>query len=468
VTVAVLDDCPGCGEGAVAMNSLAVRELTGRSRLEEENEEDLQVEWELFECSATTQVSVPPSPSPSSPPPAPMVVLAAPAPEEEAPAPPAPMVALAAPAPEEEAPAPPAPMVVLAAPAPEEEAPAPPAPMVVLAAPAPEEETLLVVTVDPAVVVTTPPAIEEEEEEEKEEENISQLPIGEAPPAPYPPPPPPPQAISAPALEVEFIQQPPPQQEEEQPLLQENNQQKQQNEVETEAVYGLPGDNVLSLPRVGKIGLAVPVDYQPFPEQAFANIACGFGSVSTHFKTHFAALASFLGQNENACGSCLAVRCADPSKCPYGTETVMQVVDTCGSCGVNDVNISPDALKSVMGGDELGDFSDIRVTWKKVACRGKTEGSMYLQLLHGATDNEYYAQMSLSNAAQEISKVHINGQSLLRMSAIGGGRWEWKNNGNKLNLTLPAVLEVAGMDGKVMKMELQKFESQELPLEGQI
>ncbi|KAL4520601.1 hypothetical protein Ndes2526A_g05155 [Nannochloris sp. 'desiccata'] len=76
--------------------------------------------------------------------------------------------------------------------------------------------------------------------------------------------------------------------------------------------------------------------------------------------------------------------------------------------------------------------------------------------------------MSLSNAAQEIAEIRINGQSLTRMTGIGGGRWEWQNNGNKLNMSLPAVLEVTGMDGKVMKMELQKFESQELPSGGQL
>lgn len=505
VTVVVIDDCPGCGEGAVAMNSLAVRELTGRSL----ETEEVQVEWTLFECSATTEVSVPPPPSPRSPPPpapappAPaVVVLATPAPEEELPlqgeevkAAPASSPAVEentvvqvvpTPSPEVEerveerveelVPVPETELLAAVAveetavpvPAPELEVTPQPQPQPQpsqsemtpattpasdLQAPSPEQEPL-VVDVEPLTPIPTV------------EENVTRL-STVAPPAPYPPPPPP-QAAPQAAVEEEIQKQ------QEQAPQQENNQQGQQGEdVETEeAVYGLPGDDVLTLPRVGRVGLAIPFDYQPFPKQAFANIACGFASVSTHFKTHFAGMSSFSGQNENACGSCLAVRCADPSQCPYGTETVVQIVDTCQTCGVNGVNISPDALKAVMWGENFGsgygDFSDVMVTWRKVPCRSKTEGSMYLHVLNGATDNEYYAQMSLSNAAQEIAEIRINGQSLTRMTGIGGGRWEWQNNGNKLNMSLPAVLEVTGMDGKVMKMELQKFESQELPSGGQL
>jgi len=474
------------------MNSLASRELTGRNLKEQESGEELQVEWTLSECSATTQVSVPPPPFPSPPPPAPapeapVVVLAAPAPEEEViqevevkdalasfpaveediigPAAfvPSPEVEeeireqvtpvpsseievveelLSVPVPEEE------PLsvasveesVLMQVPAPElEENPEilleppqfeiiftpPPAASSDLLAPAPEQEPVLIVNSDPVAVATTLPV---------EEEKIEQL----------------------------------PQQKQKQPALQGNIQEKQQSGVENDAVFGLPGDNVRTLPRVGNIGLAFPMDYQPFPAKAFVSIACGFASVSSHFQTHFAGMASFQGQNENACGNCLAVRCANPASCPSGTETVIQVVDTCGTCKENDLNLSSDALKDVMGEEGLGNFLDTRVTWRQVPCKSKTEGSMYLELLHGVTDNEYYGQMSLSNAAQEISTVRINGQSLIRMSGIGGGRWEWLNNGKKLNLSLPAVLEVTGMDGKVMEMELQKFESQELPSGGQI
>jgi hypothetical protein len=297
-----------------------------------------------------------------------------------------------------------------------------------------------------------------------------------APPAPSPPPPPP--SLSQPPQ-----QEPPQQQQRQKEGTTNTTSSSSSSGTSTTSSAGLPSKDVLTLPRVGKVGLALPFDYQPFPKDAFANIACGFASVSTHFKTHFAGIASTSTENENACGSCMAVRCADPAKCPYGTEIVVQVVDTCGSCGVNDVNISPDALNAVMLGtssnntttnttnttttnSSVTSVSDLRVTWRKVPCRDQTQGTMYLHII--TNGNEYYMQMSLSNAAQEIQAVSINGQSLSRMTGIGGGRWEWANNGNKLNLSLPAVLKVTGMDGKVVNVDLQKFESQELPSGGQI
>jgi hypothetical protein len=393
------------------MNSLAVRELVGRSLLEE-SEDDLQVQWTLLDCSATTQTS-PPPPALSPPPPLPAPVLAAPKVEE------AEIEAKAATSPPpvgEE----PASSII------EEE--------ILVPEPAPEE---IIERPPPSL---TPTTLREADAESPQTELLS---------------------ITTPAPEVE---------------------KEEQKQVETYAYSssssseggaragagGLPGKDVLTLPRVGNIGLALPVDYQPFPEQAFATIACGFASVSPYFKTHFAGMASTgRSDNENACGSCIAVRCANPAKCPYGTETVVQVVDTCGSCDVDDVNISPDAFKAVMGNTTSSTTSsyssDVRVTWRKVSCRGKTEGPLYLHFLSGGSNvDEYYAQMSLSNAAQEIKAVKMNEQSLARMSGIGGGRWEWSNNGNKLNLSLPTVMEVTGIDEKVVEMELQKFESQEL------
>ena len=477
VTVVVIDDCLDCGVGGVSMNSLAVRELTGRS-LEDDNTEKVKVEWFLFDCSAATQVSTQTSPPPPPPPlPTPQALVAEqpPAPEERAVQEKevATVVSLSPPAMEEEQV-----QVQQLAPTPSPEIEQanlveelPVLPIVDAVVPAPELETIVfednpvpVLVVDPPIA-EIPAAILPSPLTPASEPEIVQLapveePVAEIITTPSPPPRSPPllppstvvSALPAPTVEVK---------------QQQSYQQNTSNNknTQTSSYDGLPGEGVHTRPRVGKVGLAVPFDYQPFPVHAFANIACGFASVSSYFETHFAGLAA----SNEACGSCLAVRCAEPSKCPYGTETVVQVVDTCGTCSDNDVNISPDAYEAVIGKQEESQIGkQMEVTWRKVPCRGQTEGSMYLHMINGGSDNEYYAQMSFSNAAQEIQSVRINEQSLTKMSSIGGGRWEWANNGNKLNLALPATFEVTGLDGKVVKVELQKFESQELPSGGQI
>lgn len=53
VTVAIIDDCPGCGAAHVALNSLAARELTGR-RLQVN--EKLGVNWSFIDCNAYDSV----------------------------------------------------------------------------------------------------------------------------------------------------------------------------------------------------------------------------------------------------------------------------------------------------------------------------------------------------------------------------------------------------------------------------
>ena len=83
----------------------------------------------------------------------------------------------------------------------------------------------------------------------------------------------------------------------------------------------------------------------------FQDLACGFGAPSpqSHSATFFGAVnlgAWGEGQGE-ACGACVAVRCADPAECGGGAAevVVVQVVDDCGSCGEGDINLSSQALR---------------------------------------------------------------------------------------------------------------------------
>ena len=194
--------------------------------------------------------------------------------------------------------------------------------------------------------------------------------------------------------------------------------------------------------------------------------------------------ASFRGPQAAAqsCGTCLSLRCSNTSICPGGTSTVVQIMDYCGSCAENEFLISPQAMKQVTGtGDSKhGNYGDLKVKieWEIVHCRSSTQGGVILHVLPGA--NEYYAQISVSNAAQNIREVQINGQPLKRMS-LGwsteasqvGGRWEWTYQGTPLKLNSSdfgssIVLEVTGEDGRKASTLLKTLESQKLPDRMQI
>ena len=48
ITVAIVDDCPGCGPNALALNSMATRELLGRRLAENEK---FLVNWTFADCN---------------------------------------------------------------------------------------------------------------------------------------------------------------------------------------------------------------------------------------------------------------------------------------------------------------------------------------------------------------------------------------------------------------------------------
>lgn len=222
-------------------------------------------------------------------------------------------------------------------------------------------------------------------------------------------------------------------------------------------------------------------------------------------QTRFAG-ASFRGSQASAqsCGACLTLRCTDPSTCPGGTSTTVQITEYCGSCAENDFLLSPQALKAVTGpnGPQFkfnsaaastksagaaasnssssnvgkGNSNGIEIEWEIVPCREFTQGGLILHVIPGA--NEYYVQLSVSNAAQKIRQVKINGQALKRM-AIGweggeqGGRWEWQYQGTPLELVSSGagssiVFEVTGEDGRKASTLLKSLEAQQLPDSMQI
>jgi hypothetical protein len=215
--------------------------------------------------------------------------------------------------------------------------------------------------------------------------------------------------------------------------------------------------NALNASVTTRTGLLTPGYYDPFPNSAFQNLACAFGSVSTYFQNHFASINGALWPQDGgpACGSCISVRCAVPSLCPNGTQIIAQVLDTCGSCAEGDVILNPAALREV-----VGEVERVPVVWEQTACRNHTEGNMYLWT--GPGGNSYWRQLTLSNAAQAVASVWINNEALQQGE---NDRWMWANNGQLLNESNPFLLTVTGMDGTTVHAELTALTSQQLNIQ---
>ena len=78
-------------------------------------------------------------------------------------------------------------------------------------------------------------------------------------------------------------------------------------------------------------------------------------------------------------------------------------------------------------------------------------------------------QLSISNAAQRVTGVNINGQEMKNMAGSGGGRWEWSSTGPRLSSfgelsgsKLAFMLDVASKDGGKVSMQLDQLVYQDL------
>jgi hypothetical protein len=221
-----------------------------------------------------------------------------------------------------------------------------------------------------------------------------------------------------------------------------------------------PTGDVGKLPNssdLAQTGSAYPAYYNPFPQDSFSSLACGFGRVSSYFQDHFAGISQLSWQQSTpACGSCIAVKCSNGTQCPNGKQVTVQITDSCGSCSNGDVNLSPSAFREVVGEAQ----QVVPVTWSVVPCKNYTVGTIYLWV--GPGDTVYWRQVTFSNAAQPVIAASINGDRLQRGS---DDRWVWQNNGHPLNQSIPMVVEIMGADGKKVSALLSSFNSQSLTIQ---
>ena len=177
-------------------------------------------------------------------------------------------------------------------------------------------------------------------------------------------------------------------------------------------------------------------------------------------QVYFAAVGS---GSSYRCGDCLAIRT------PLN-DTVVQIVDSCGSCGPSDIILSPQAHRDITQQTE----KESEVEWALVPCKQLTQGSLHLRVNAGS--NEYYVQLSISNAAQKVTGVGINGQGMKNMAGSGGGRWEWSSTGQRLSSFgessgaesssgLAFMLDIESEDGKKVSVQLDQLISQDLSIQ---
>lgn len=164
---------------------------------------------------------------------------------------------------------------------------------------------------------------------------------------------------------------------------------------------------------------------------------------------------------KGACGACIAIKCSRRLHCPLGGEIIAQVVDDCGSCGKGDVLLNPAAMKELTGRDN---GQTKRVTWRATSCRDLTVGTIRMKIGPGSGD--YWQQLSFSNAAQQVVDVEVNANRLKAVDAPQGSWWAWqRDDGAKLNTSLPLRVAVRGQDGSMSGVLVGKWESQDLGIQ---
>jgi len=187
-----------------------------------------------------------------------------------------------------------------------------------------------------------------------------------------------------------------------------------------------------------------------------SGFACSFRKIFEHTQTYFAAINIEQWEDGLACGKCVNVWCTDDFCTVKDKKIKMQIVDQCPECKKGDIDMSIPAYRDVTG---IWPHR-LTVNWEWTSCEDIVDGDLLLSPKDN--QNQWYHAFYISNAANAIKNVMLNGKIELSRSQFGFFQFHGELGQG------PHTLSIESIDGEKLTATVDTFlKSQDLGVQFQ-